>query len=951
MKQVTTHFWLACTITLGSWVTLSPTAAQIIPDNTLPVNSIVTSGCTVCVINGGTVRGTNLFHSFQSFSVPTGGVAFFNNGLQIQNIFTRVTGNSVSNIDGVISANGTANLFLLNPNGISFGANATLNLGASFVASTASSLVFADGTVFSAKPDTSAPPLLTISVPLGLQFGANPGRIVVQGNGQGTRLTTDLIDTDFGLRVQPNQTLALIGGDVSLEGATLKTAGGRIELGSVAQNSLVTLTPTQNGLALGYGGVQTFGDIRLSQLAAVDASGAGGGDVRVWGRRIMLTDGSNIEASTLGSQPGGSLVVNASESVELTGTSTDGRFPSGLGGLVYPGATGSGGDLTINTPTLLVRDGAQVVASRNLTVNASKEVQLIGTSADGQIPSVLDASAEPGASGNGGNLTINTGTLLVRDGAQVRAATFGLGNAGKLTVNASGSVQLIGTAVDGRYASGLGASAESGASGNGGDLTINTGTLLVRDGAQVGVATNGQGSAGKLTVNASGGVQLIGTSADGQFPSVLAASAQSGSSGNGGNLTINTGTLLVRDGAQVLATTFGKGNAGNLMVNASSVQLIGSSTDGQFLSKLSASTEPGSSGNGGDLTIDTDTLLLRDGAQIGTATFGPGNAGRLTVNASGGVQLIGRSADDQFPSDVAASAEPGSTGNGGDLIINTPTLLVRDGASVLVSSDTGQAGNLTIQANSVRLNRGRLTAQTAKSSPEGGANITLSGLDLLRMDNESLISANAGSQATGGNITIDSSLIVATPPTGPKGSDITANATQGNGGAINITTQGLFGIQFRPRLTPKNDITVSSDFGVNGTFQLITPGVDPTRGLANLPAQVVDASNQIVQTCAPGNAASQGNSFIVTGSGGLPPSPDEPLSPDAVWVDWGTHSPAKAHQSSPAVSPKASSTPPASLVEAQGWKLNDRGEVELTAATPTTTPHISWHRPLTCPHS
>jgi large exoprotein involved in heme utilization and adhesion len=684
--------------------------------------------------------------------------------------------------------------------------------------------VFADGTVFSAKPDTSTPPLLTISVPFGLQFGGNPGRILVQGDGQGGRTTSVLIDTNNALRVPTNQTLALVGGELSLEGATLKTAGGRIELGSVAQNSLVTLTPTQNGFELGYGGAQNFGDIQLSQQATVDASGAGGGVVRVTGRRITLTDGSNIEASTLGSQLGGSLVVNASESVELRGISTNGQIPSGLYAFVYSGATGSGGELRINT-----------------------------------------------------------GTLLVRDGAVVDASTYGQGNGGKLTVNASNNVQL-------------------------------------------------------------------GSSVDGQLPSLLDASAQPSSKGNGGDLTINTPTLLVRDGSQVVVGTFGQGNAGNLTVNASSgVQLIGTSADGHYPSGLLASAQPGASGKAGDLTINTDTLQVRDGAQVQTATFGQGNGGKLTVNAFNAVQLIGTSTDGHAASGLFASAQPGASGKAGDLKINTDTLLVRDGARVSVRSGQGQAGNMTIIANSLFLNRGTLIAETAKSDALGGANITLSDLDLLRMDNESLISANAGNQATGGNISVDSTFIVATSPTGPKGSDITANATKGKGGAVNIATQGLYGIEFRPKLTPKNDITVSSDSGVNGTFQLSKPFVEPTQSLTTLPTEIVDDSRQIVQNCrAVRGQGQEENKFIITGRGGIPASPDQPLlNQEAIAPNWVTLD-SEAENNTPPTSTTLNSSIPEPLREANGWIINDLGQVELMATAPTITPHSPWQPPVNC---
>ncbi len=241
--------------------------AQIIPDNTLPVNSTVPNGCTVCLITGGTLSNDSqtLFHSFEQFSVPTGGGALFQNDPDLTTIITRVTGALPSDIDGAITAQGNADLFLLNPNGIIFGPNAVLQVPGSFVATSADSIVFNDGSIFSAT-SSNTPPLLTVSTPTGLQMGTLPGEIRVDGPGT-------FPPTLPGLFVSSGHTLALVGGDVTITGGTVSAPTGRLELGSAAEG-LISLTPVADGLDLDYAAVQEFGAITLSQGAPLVLSRA-----------------------------------------------------------------------------------------------------------------------------------------------------------------------------------------------------------------------------------------------------------------------------------------------------------------------------------------------------------------------------------------------------------------------------------------------------------------------------------------------------------------------------------------------------------------------------------------------------------------------------------------------------------------------------------------------------
>jgi large exoprotein involved in heme utilization and adhesion len=220
--------------------------------------------------------------------------------------------------------------------------------------------------------------------------------------------------------------------------------------------------------------------------------------------------------------------------------------------------------------------------------------------------------------------------------------------------------------------------------------------------------------------------------------------------------------------------------------------------------------------------------------------------------------------------------------------------------------------------------------------------------NLLLLRHNSKISSTAGiagAGGNGGNITINSSSIVAVPG---ENSDITANAFTGNGGNIQITTQGIFGIQFREDETPLSDITASSEFGVNGVVEVNTPDVDPNRGLVALPTDFVDASGLIASSCG-ATVGQQKNELVITGRGGIPPNPGETLSSDTVWSDLRSitqqaGSLPNAAVAKPRRHPATGQTTGQTtrlLMEAQGWVTNQFGEVVLTARSPTVVPHAT----------
>jgi len=545
---------------------------------------------------------------------------------------------------------------------------------------------------------------------------------------------------------------------------------------------------------------------------------------------------------------------------------------------------------------------------------------------------VNPGDAETGVStiGNSGNINIETGSLYLTDGAELSTNTFGQGNAGTLTVKARDAIELIGTSADGKYLSGLYAQAESDSTGNGGDLTIETGRLTVRDGAQVSASTFGSGKGGTLTVKARDAIELIGTSADGNSVSGLYAQANQKSTGDGGDLTIETGRLTVRDGAEVSASTFGSGKGGTLTVKArDAIELIGTSADGSSVSGFYARAELDSTGNGGDLRIETGRLTVRDGALVSASTFGSGKGGTLTVKARDAIELIGTSADGKYLSGLYAQANQKSTGDGGDLTIETGRLTVRDGARVSVlSKGTGNAGKIEVFANSIQLsNRASLNADTKA----GGGNIDVY-TPLLLLQKESSITTNGTETARGGDINLifTNGIFVASG-----NSHIKANSQGSRGGNITIKATSIF-------KTQNSDITVEGgNPDLNGSLSIdtnVTPQVVP------LTPNFQEVS-LVTSSCR--SRQSNKDQFIITGRGGLPPNPLEAIADEATWMDLrisagmpeNKATGEQRNRRTAADKNPQSPNHPTEIIEAQGWRINSNGQVELLAKAPTATPN------------
>ncbi|NKB17012.1 MAG: hypothetical protein HC770_00945, partial [Pseudanabaena sp. CRU_2_10] len=284
----------------------------------------------------------------------------------------------------------------------------------------------------------------TVSVPIGLGFGPDAGRIEIQGQGYkfkfpGIFLPIDRSNSPPGLLLQPGRNAAILGGDILLNGGVITAPSGNIALGSV-RGGFVGLNP--NG-TLDYSGISNFGLIETRSAAALDASGIGGGSIHLQAGNIQLGQ-STLIIQNFGIQPAGNISLNATNTIVVEKNSGNIRNET-VG-------TGAGGSIALSAKQLILRDGIEIstrsfgsAIGGNVDVNASEEVlidSVLFSQDRGVTPSSLSSLALN--SGRAGNVNVSTKVLRILNGAVISSTTAGIGDGGEVNVWASDRTEIIG---------------------------------------------------------------------------------------------------------------------------------------------------------------------------------------------------------------------------------------------------------------------------------------------------------------------------------------------------------------------------------------------------------------------------------------------------------------------------------------------------------------------------
>ncbi len=818
-------------------VALAQVATEITSDGSLGT-TVTANGAVHDITGGARPGGgPNLFHSFGNFSVGSGDTANFLNdsGLPTNNILSRVTGGNPSEIFGTIQTTdfGQASLYLMNPAGVVFGPTASLNVGGSFHVTTADYLKFGAQEVFYA--DLARDSVLTVAPPQAFGFlKEKPAGITVGGSTlsveehQTFALVGGILEISGSLKVA-NGEIGLVSvsspGEVitdTFENSVAANGESIMEMGPInlSQGALLDVSGNPGGTVVIRGGSLTVEGGGEESGTAILAHTQGESNHSGHAIDIVITDevvlsatnGGHaiIQTGSIDSGHGGSIHITAGEGISLNGDSTSGfdaTIESNARGLTA--SEGAGGSIDIRTGTLQLRDGAFVKTETsgnskggdiNITADrlnisgiegsAQISAKAFDTGASGQlhieVPDILLQGGgatlagietqvgfpSQASSPTEGNIHIAGDRIQILDGAQIVTSVYGEGIGGTIDLNAN-SLHLSGLDMLGQPAA-ITAVLPFPASGRAGDIDLNSDTIEVANGAEIG--------------------------------------SFSSSFGDAGNMNITTRDLSVSQAGLIVSSNVGIGVAGNIDIKASRVVLQGPGLPEVRGTGIEARSSVQALG-GGNIMLDTEELNILDGAKIQTSTLGNGAGGAIHIMSDelliagvdqGDNSFEGTSAGIFSSTRQITGFESFAGGPGGDIFIETRDITLRDLGTISVTSTSpGRAGNIEISSENITLKDEALIS--GESTFRGNAGkIDLTASDIIRIGNSAVTTeANEGA---GGSITIDATQleltnteISASVINVPEGVDsntgqgdiaLTAETIQMAGGSIQAATTG-----------------------------------------------------------------------------------------------------------------------------------------------------------------
>ncbi|MBK5276055.1 MAG: filamentous hemagglutinin N-terminal domain-containing protein [Desulfuromonadales bacterium] len=834
---------LLISLTICSLLIATSASAAVVADGTLGT-SVSTAGSTY-TIGAGTLRGSNLFQSLSQFNLTAREIALFSGSAGISNIIARITGGS-SSIDGIIRSQSNANLYLLNPAGIMFGSNASLDVKGSFHASTADYLQFGQDRFYS---DPQLPVPVSITAPDPTAFGflrPNPAAITVTGSL---------------LTVPQGKSISIVAGDINISDANLWAYGGTINLVSVASpgevayngvsmtpqgfSSLGSISVTENrdfSLQPVYSGTGTFMD--GLGMANLDASGPGGGKIIIRSGSFYMS-GASMYNDTYGSTAPGIIDISVSGDVSLVRTNITAN--SYAGSIPSASIAITGTNLLFTDNTVIISDSFSSANGSDISLTALNKITL-------QDPGTT-VSVNANGGGRAGNLKIEAPIVLIGSGATVSssapATKVGPVNygAGTLTINAGQSLTLLG-----------GITTDT-AAGSPGRITIRTQNLTISgDGL---ISTSLQtgadpvfGRSGDIDI-AAGNITMSGNG-------LIQSRVFYSNNASGGNIRINAANLTLLDQASISSSIDSNaGTGGSIDIRATGNIVVSSNPQqtqanvNELVGRSIASNA--TFGDGGHMRLEAANITVNNGATLSTiAQKGTGTGGDITLIAHDTltVEGSGTGAASSVQTDILNAGHAGST------TVSASQVVLRDNgliSSAALPGSTGAAGNISISAqDSISLNSSAISTQSALS--EGG-NITISVPGVMKVTRSDITSSVTGGNGNGGNVTIDAGYMTL------NNGLIRAQAEFGNGGNLLITVDKMFIKSFDGLLS------ASSRFGQQGTVVVNAPNTDVAGALALPVFDILNMNAFIPKRCMAADELNA-STFRLLGSDGLPASPE-----------------------------------------------------------------------------